>query len=153
MLKVGDRAPAIDLPASDGTTFHLADRLREGRWVVLYFFPAAFTPGCTAESKRFRDNAPELRELGADVVGISTDDHKTQCRFAESMAVTFPILADEGAVASRAYGVLWPLLERPRRATFVISPSGTIEAVFWHEIQVSKHLDDVFAFLRKRIAA
>jgi thioredoxin-dependent peroxiredoxin len=153
MLKVGDRAPAIDLPSSDGSIFHLSERMAAGRWVVLYFFPAAFTPGCTAESKRFRDNAPELRELGADVVGISTDDAKTQCKFAESMQVTFPILADEGARVGRAYGVLWPLFDRARRATFVISPKGVIEAVFWHEIQVNKHLDDVFTFLRKRVAA
>lgn len=153
MLKVGDRAPAIDLPSSDGSTFHLSERNGAGRWVVLYFFPAAFTPGCTAESKRFRDNAPDLSALGADVVGISTDDQKTQCKFAESLSVTFPMLADADAKVSRAYGVLWPLIERPRRATFVISPAGVIEAVFWHEVQVNKHLDDVFTFLRKRIAA
>ncbi len=153
MLKVGDRAPAIDLPSSAGSVFHLSERTAAGRWVVLYFFPAAFTPGCTAESKRFRDNTPELSVLGADVIGISTDDAKTQCRFAESLQVSFPLLADEGGKLSRAYGVLWPLLAKPRRATFVISPRGVIEAVFWHEIQVNKHLDDVFAFLRKRIAA
>lgn len=153
MLKAGDLAPPIVLPASDGTTFNLAERNQAGRWVVLYFFPAAFTPGCTAESKRFRDNAPELAALGADVVGISTDNNKTQCNFAESLSVTFPMLGDDSAKVSKAYGVLWPLFSRARRATFVISPKGVIEAVFWHEVQVNKHLDDVFTFLRKRIAA
>ena len=151
MLKVGDAAPPIDLPSSAGSTFHLAERTAAGRWVVLYFFPAAFTPGCTTESKRFRDNAPELAALGADVVGISTDDHRTQCNFASSMAVSFPMLGDEGGRISRAYGVLWPIVTRARRATFVISPKQVVEAVFWHEIQVNKHLDDVLTFLRKRV--
>ncbi len=149
MLKVGDEAPDIELPGSDGKRFKLSEHLRGGRSVVLYFFPAAFTPGCTAESKRFRDNAPELEALGADVVGISTDDEQKQCAFADSLAVTFPLLSDVGGKVGRAYGVLWPIVGKSRRVTFVISRARRIEAIFWHEFQVNRHLDDVVAFLRR----
>lgn len=148
MLKVGDLAPEIDLPASDGKVYRLADRA--GKYVVVYFFPAAFTPGCTAESKRFRDNAPDLADLGAEVVGISTDSHKTQCDFADSLRVTFPMVGDEGGRVARQWGVSWPIIGKPRRVTFVVGPTQKIEAVFWHEIQVNKHLDDVVQFLKSR---
>ena len=147
MLRVGDPAPEIDLPASDGKAFRLSDR--GGRYTVVYFFPAAFTPGCTKESKQFRDNSSELAQLGADVVGISTDTHARQCEFAESLQVTFPMVGDEGGRITRAYGVAWPIVGKARRVTFVVGPTQKIAAVFWHEVQVSRHLDDVVAFLRK----
>ena len=147
MKKVGDYAPEIGLPASDGKAFHLADR--KGRYTILYFFPAAFTPGCTAESKRFRDNSDELAALGADVVGISTDTLEQQCAFADSLRVKFPMVADPNGKVTRAYGVKWPIFDRARRVTFVIGPTQHIEAVFAHEVQVNRHLDDVVAFLKK----
>lgn len=147
MKNVGDFAPEIGLLASDGKVFNLADR--KGRYTIVYFFPAAFTPGCTAESKRFRDNSSELRELGADVVGISTDTHEKQCAFADSLRVEFPMVGDSDGRITRAYGVQWPIFNRARRVTFVVGPTQHIEAVFWHEVQVNRHLDDVVAFLRK----
>jgi peroxiredoxin Q/BCP len=147
MKKVGDFAPEIGLPASDGKVFSLADR--KGRYTIVYFFPAAFTPGCTAESKRFRDNSSELAALGADVVGISTDSHQQQCAFAESLRVTFPMVGDADGRITRAYGVKWPIFDRARRVTFVVGPTRHIEAVFAHEIQVNRHLDDVVAFFKK----
>jgi len=147
MKKVGDFAPEIGLRGTDGKVFNLADR--KGKYTVVYFFPAAFTPGCTAESKRFRDNSGELAELGAEVVGISTDTHQRQCEFAESLRVTFPMVGDDQGQVARAYGVQWPIFNRARRATFVVGPTQHIEAVFWHEVQVNRHLDDVVAFLKK----
>lgn len=147
MKKVGDLAPEIGLRASDGKVFRLADRA--GRHTVVYFFPAAFTPGCTAESRRFRDNSDELAALGADVVGISTDTHERQCDFAESLRVKFPMVGDPDARVTRAYAVQWPIVSRARRVTFVVGPTQHIEAVFWHEVQVNRHLDDVVAFLKR----
>ena len=146
MKQVGDYAPEIGLPASDGKAFNLADR--KGRYTVVYFFPAAFTPGCTAESKRFRDNSEELSALGADVVGISTDTPAKQCEFAESLRVTFPMVGDYEGKVTRAYGVKWPVVNKARRVTFIVGPTQHIEAVFWHEVQVNRHLDDVVAFLK-----
>ena len=148
MKKVGEFAPEIGLPASDGKIFNLTDR--KGRYTIVYFFPAAFTPGCTAESKRFRDNSAELAELNADVVGISTDTHARQCEFADSLRVKFPMVGDADGRVTRAYGVQWPIFTKARRVTFVVGPTQLIEAVFWHEVQVNKHLDDVVAFLKSK---
>jgi peroxiredoxin len=118
--------------------------------VVLYFFPKAFTPICTIETKRFRDSYADLVGLGAEVVGVSPDRLETQCEFGQRQRVSFPLLADPVRRISFAYGVLWPILPRVRRVTFVISEKGSIELVVWHEFQVSKHLDEVFTYLRKR---
>jgi peroxiredoxin Q/BCP len=163
MRKVGDEAPQFDLPTSTPDTgaperrrFRLADH-RE-RWVVVYFFPKAFTPACAREAVRFRDNGDELTSLGADVVGISTDVIDRQCEFADKLQLTFPLASDVGGHVARAYGVLWPLIGIAQRATFIIGPAGVaerpdkqlIEAVYWHEVQVNKHLDDVVGYLRKQ---
>lgn len=142
MLKPGDTAPEIDALTSDGSRFRLsaqASRL----CTVVYFFPKAFTPGCTKETKRFRDNYAELALAGATIVGISTDDHDIQCSFAESLRAPFPMIGDADRKISTAYGVLWPVIARPKRVTFIINPLRTIEAVFQHEVQIAKHRDDV----------
>jgi peroxiredoxin len=142
LLEPGDVAPEIDAKASDGSRFVLsnqADRL----CTVVYFFPKAFTPGCTQETKRFRDNYAELVLAGAAIVGISTDDHQTQCTFASSLHAPFPMIGDDDGSISGAYGVLWPVIGLARRVTFIVNPLRTIEAVFRHEVQIAKHRDDV----------
>jgi peroxiredoxin Q/BCP len=145
MLKVGDIAPAIDAQTSQGTRFVLAEQ--RGLCTIIYFFPKAFTPGCTAETKRFRDNYIELEIAGANLVGISTDDLETQCAFAGKTRAPFPIIGDEKGEISRAYDVLWPVLGVPQRVTYVVGQSGRIEAVFHHEINVKAHRDDVLRFV------
>jgi len=146
MIGIGERAPEFSARANDGRQLRLAEF--RGRPVVLYFFPKVFTPGCTAETVRFRDNYSDIQSLGAEVIGVSTDGFEEQCRFARVKEVTFPMLSDADRAISRAYGVLWPLIERDKRVTFVIDAEGIVRARFHHEFQVSKHLDDVLAFLR-----
>lgn len=150
MIAVGERAPDFTAMAGDGQLLTLS-KLR-GHWIVLYFFPKAFTPGCTAETKSFRDNYDDLRALGAEVVGVSTDDADTQCRFADTHAVKFPLIGDRDKRISRAYGVLWPIIPIDKRVTVMIDPSGVVRAVFRHEFQVLKHLDDVLNYLKKHAA-
>lgn len=142
MLKPGETAPDFDILTSDGTRFCLGAQANK-LCTVLYFFPKAFTPGCTAETRRFRDNYAELSLVGASIVGISTDDHEVQCKFANSLRAPFPMIGDVDKSISTAYGVLWPIIARPRRVTFVVGPGRKIEAVFEHEVQIAKHLDDV----------
>jgi peroxiredoxin len=144
-LRVGDTAPDIDAKTTRGDRFVLSQS--EHRCSVVYFFPKAFTPGCTRETLLFRDSSAELGLSGAGVVGISTDDHKTQCAFAESVHANFPMIADEDGAVSRAYGVLWPIIARPKRVTFVIDRSLKILAVFRHELQIGKHRDEVLQFV------
>ncbi len=151
MLRVGDTAPPIDAVTSLGTRFVLAEQ--EGLCTVVYFFPKAFTPGCTREAKYFRDNQVELELAGAGVVGISTDDNTTQCRFASAVEARFPLIADADHKISRAYDVLWPLIGIAHRVTYVVSPTRVIEAVFRHELDAEAHRNDVLSFVNKKFRA
>lgn len=121
--------------------------------MVLYFFPKAFTPVCTVETARFRDNFAELSSLGAHVLGVSPDPIETQCEFGRQQRVQFPLLADSERRICSSFGVLWPLLPRVRRVTFVLNEAQRVELVLSHELQVSKHLDGVLNHLRKRRSA
>jgi len=141
LLKVGDIAPEIDATTSAGAKFRLSDQ--NGLCTIVFFFPKAFTPGCTIETRRFRDNYAELALLGAKIVGVSTDDHDTQCLFAKEMRTPFPMIGDGGKGIARAYGVLWPILERAMRVTFVVDSSRRIVAVIHHEIAIVQHRDEV----------
>ncbi len=146
MLKPGEIAPDIDALASDDKRFRLSAQSHR-LCTVIYFFPKAFTPGCTKETRRFRDNYPELELAGASIVGISTDDHELQCSFAESLRAPFPMIGDADRSISSAYGVLWPIIGRPRRVTFIVNPLRVVEAVFQHEVQIAKHGDDVLRWV------
>lgn len=148
MLKPGDTAPEIDALASDGKRFRLSAQASK-LCTVVYFFPKAFTPGCTKETRRFRDNYAELQLAGASIVGISTDDHVLQCSFAESLRAPFPMIGDADRTISTAYAVLWPLIARPKRVTFIINALRTVEAVFQHEVQIAKHGDEVLRWVDK----
>lgn len=152
MLKAGDMAPEIDALTTQGDRFRLSAQANK-LCTILYFFPKAFTPGCTRETRRFRDNWAELTLAGASIVGISTDDHATQCSFAESLRAPFPMIGDADRKIAGAYGVLWPIVERPKRVTFIVNPLRMIEAVFQHEVQIAKHRDDVLLWVDRLFRA
>jgi thioredoxin-dependent peroxiredoxin len=144
MLKPGDTAPEIDAITTRGERFVLSQQ--PGLCTVAYFFPKAFTPGCTKETKSFSHHHNELSLAGASLVGISTDDDRTQCRFAESMGLPFPLIADADKAISRAYDVLWPLVGVAQRVTYVIA-GRLVLAAFRHELAVGKHSEDVVRFV------
>lgn len=146
MLSVGDTAPDFTGTDCHGAPLRLSS-LR-GRRVVLFFFPKAFTVGCTIENRAFRDNHELLKELGAELVGVSVDTQRTQCEFAEAEGIHFSLLGDADRGISRDYGVLWPVLNVDRRVTFIIGADGRIEEVIRHEVRVYRHLDDVLRYLR-----
>ncbi len=148
MLKVGDTAPEIDAMTNRGQRFVLSEQ--RGLCSVVYFFPKAFTPGCTTETGTFRDNYVELEMAGASLVGISTDTHDTQCNFARSLGAPFPLIGDEGGAICRAYDVLWPLFNLPHRVTYVIGVGRRIEAIFRHEVNVKAHRDDVLRYVNRK---
>ncbi|WP_309896195.1 peroxiredoxin [Archangium sp.] len=145
MLDVGDSAPDFTGTDCRGRPFSLS--AMRGQRLVLFFFPKAFTIACTEETRHFRDNHERIRALGAELVGVSVDTVKTQCAFAEKEAIHFPLLGDEERTISKAYDVLWPLLNVDRRVTYIIDPQGRIETVIRHEVRVYKHLDDVLRYL------
>ena len=160
MLKVGDTAPPIDVVGSDGKRFVLY--AQDSLCTVVYFFPKAFTPHCTAETREFRKHYIELEMAGATLVGVSTDDHDTQCKFATSLAAPFPMLPDRDRAICKAYDVLWPLVGLAHRVTYVVGPSRaaggapahwTVEGLFHHELNVRAHRDDVLRFVNDKFRA
>lgn len=151
-MKAGDPAPDFELPDETGTTRSLKELLSSGP-VVLYFYPAAMTPGCTAESCHFRDLAKEFAEVGAQRVGISPDPVAKQQQFSEKHAFDFPLLSDPDGTVARQFGVrrsFGPLVTK--RQTFVIATDGTIIDVIKSELRMSVHADKALDVLRARKA-
>ncbi|MBB5804341.1 peroxiredoxin Q/BCP [Saccharothrix ecbatanensis] len=149
-MKPGDQAPDFDLPDQDGTPRKLSELLTGGP-VVLFFYPAAMTPGCTAESCHFRDLAAEFAEVGAQRVGISRDAVERQKEFADKHDFGYPLLSDgDGAVAG-AFGVKRKLGPLPvKRHTFVIDTDRTVIEVIKSEFAMNAHADKALTALRQR---
>lgn len=124
--RVGDPAPAFRLQDQNGNWRTLEQY--EGQWVVLYFYPKDFTPGCTTQVCAFRDDVTALRAAGAQVLGVSLDDVKSHAEFAAKHKVPFPLLSDSDKQVAKRYGVLSSKLgfEYARRDTFLIDPNGEI---------------------------
>jgi peroxiredoxin Q/BCP len=148
MLEVGTIAPDIDARATDGRRFRLSENA--GRvCTVIFFFPAAFTPGCTRETRRFAESYNELSLIGAAVLGISTDDHDTQCKFAESLDAPFPMIGDTDQKITRAYDVRWPIIGRAQRVTYVLDPTRRVLGAFRFELAINKIRDEVLLLVDK----
>jgi peroxiredoxin Q/BCP len=148
-MDVGDLAPDFELLDEDGTARRLSQLAADGP-VVLFFYPAAMTPGCTAESCHFRDLASEFDALGAQRVGISADDVAKQKRFSEKHAFDYPLLSDpDGAVATQ-FGVRRKvtILTPTKRATFVIGTDLRVLDVIRSEVRMNIHADRALEALR-----
>jgi peroxiredoxin Q/BCP len=130
MPQVGQAAPDFRLQDQNGKWHTPADH--KGHWVVLYFYPKDFTPGCTTEVCSFRDDVAKLRQQGADVLGVSLDDVKSHAEFAAKYHVPFPLLSDADSKTAQAYGVLASKLgfKYARRTTFLIDPQGKVAKVY-----------------------
>jgi peroxiredoxin Q/BCP len=139
-LQVGDRVPEIVARDQDGQKVRLGF---EGV-AVLYFYPEDETPGCVTEACQFRDDLPDYQEMGARVVGVSTDDVTSHRHFAEKHQLTHPLLSDPGGEISRRFGVL-DENGRARRVTFVIT-DGVITRVF-PRVNPNGHSRDVWMAL------
>ena len=149
-MKAGDQAPDFTLPDQDGTSRTLSDLLADGP-VVLFFYPAAMTSGCTAESCHFRDLATEFAEVGAQRVGISPDSVQRQNQFATLNDFDYPLLSDgDGAVAAE-FGVKRRFGPLPvKRHTFVIDTDRTVIEVIKSEFAMNAHADKALTVLRER---
>ncbi|MGH9077000.1 MAG: peroxiredoxin [Acidimicrobiales bacterium] len=145
---MGDRAPDFELPDDRGGTCRLGQMVAAGP-VVVYFYPAAMTPGCTREGCHFRDLAPQYAAVGAQRVGISPDPVPRLRRFSEEQGFDFPLLSDAGGVVARAYGARRRLGPLPtRRVTFVIGGDGVVVEVIRSEFRFAKHGDAALGALR-----
>jgi len=129
-LAPGDKAPAFSLPDADGKKVSLADY--KGRRVVVYFYPAASTPGCTKQACAFRDNLHELNEAGLEVIGISPDKPEKLAKFRDAERLTFPLLSDPDRKVLTAWGaygekqMYGKTVQGVIRSTFVVDEKGKI---------------------------
>lgn len=150
LLAPGDVAPDFRLPDSAGRLIGLSDFA--GRRVVVYFYPAAMTPGCTVEACDFRDRAGQFDAAGVAVVGISRDDPEKLNEFALQESLEFPLLSDADRTVHRRYGVLGSKrvdgqeVEKVRRSTFIIGPDGRLEWVAY-DVQAADHVAAVMTEL------
>lgn len=147
MLQPGSQAPDFTGTNRDGKTITLS--LFRGKKVVLFFFPKAFTSGCTLETRMLRDRYEEFSHLGAEVIGVSTDDLETQCAFATQERVSFPMVADPQKEIGTKYDVIWPILGINQRITYLIDEQGVIRAVFHHEVRIQKHIEEIHNQLQR----
>lgn len=147
-MRTGEKAPEFELPDETGQTRKLTDMLASGP-VVLFFYPAAMTTGCTRESCHFRDMAAEFAEAGATRVGISADRVDRQKEFSDKHGFDFPLLSDPDRKVAEAFGVKRGLGLPNKRTTFVIGTDRTVLEVISSEINMNTHADKALAALRR----
>lgn len=142
-LAVGDEAPGFSLPDADGNTVSLDDY--RGRQVIIYFYPAAGTPGCTKQACDFRDNLAELNDAGVEVIGISPDKPAKLAKFRDAEELTFPLLSDPEKAVLTAWGAFGEKTMYGKtvtgviRSTFLVDAEGKI-AVAQYNVRATGHV-------------
>lgn len=132
-LKVGDKVPEFSAKDQDGNTINLSDY--NGKKLIVFFYPKANTPGCTAEACNLRDNYNELQIQGYELLGVSADSEKKQANFKNKFEFPFPLVADEDHTVINTFGVWGPKKFMGRaydgihRMTFLIDENGTVSNV------------------------
>ena len=138
MLEVGSRAPEFVLPNDEGSETSLTDLLKDGP-LILYFYPADFTPGCTKEACSIRDMHNDIQSVGLQVAGISPQDEDSHRRFREEHDLPFILLSDTEKVAIKMYDVDGPFGVGVRRATFLINPDRVIQDAVMADVRIGRH--------------
>lgn len=148
-LEPGDQAPDFTLSDADGESVTLSKVLADtGKSVVLYFYPAAMTPGCTAEACDFRDNVAEFADAGFTVLGVSPDEPEKLARFREKESLTFTLLGDPGKDTLSAYGAFGEKKNYGRvvqgviRSTFIVGTDGKVQKAFYN-VKATGHVDRI----------
>ena len=145
---VGEPAPDFELADQYGATHSLEDF--RGKWLVVFFYPKADTPGCTTEACNFRDNIYAIRGAGAEVVGISVDSVEDQKKFSDKYKLPFTILSDTGGETCDDYGVLrsFGSMEVANRESFIVNPEGLV-VKHYEKVSPDTHTQDVIADLER----
>ncbi|RPG31002.1 MAG: thioredoxin-dependent thiol peroxidase [Muricauda sp. TMED12] len=148
MLKVGDKVPDFSAKDQDGNTINLNDY--KGKKLVVFFYPKANTPGCTAEACNLRDNYKELQDQGFELLGVSADSEKKQANFKDKYEFPFPLLADEDHTVIHTFGVWGPKkfmgkeYDGIHRTTFIINGDGVVENVI-EKVKTTDHAAQILA--------
>jgi peroxiredoxin Q/BCP len=151
-MEAGEPVPDFELPDQDGKPVRLSDLTVHGP-VVLFFYPAAMTPGCTKEACHFRDLAAQFAAAGAQRVGISADPPARQREFADKHGFDYPLLSDVDGAVARQFGVrrggVGQRLGLPtKRQTFVVGADRRLVAAIASELNMDRHADEALAALR-----
>jgi len=146
MLDIGSRAPEFLLPNDEGGETSLSDLLTNGP-LILYFYPADFTPGCTKEACSIRDIHNDIQSVGLQVAGISPQDEESHQRFRQKHELPFVLLSDPGKVAIKMYDVDGPFGVGVRRATFLINQDRKIQDAVMADVLIGRHQE----FIEKAI--
>lgn len=139
MLAIGARAPEFTLPDADGLSVSLKSLLARGP-LILYFYPADFTAGCTREACQIRDLQPQIQAAGLQVAGVSPQSPESHRAFREKYHLPFVLLSDVDRCVVRMYGVRGPFGLGVRRATFLIDPAGQIRDVVASDLRIGVHV-------------
>ncbi|MGB5319068.1 thioredoxin-dependent thiol peroxidase [Eudoraea sp.] len=148
-LKEGDKVSDFSVPDQDGNMVNLSDY--SGKKLIVFFYPSANTPGCTAEACNLRDNYAELKAAGYELLGVSEDNQKKQANFRNKFDFPFPLLADEDHLVIDAFGVWGPKkfmgkeYDGLHRTTFVIDENGTVERVI-SKVKTKDHAAQLLSF-------
>ncbi|MBV6622311.1 MAG: redoxin domain-containing protein [Rivularia sp. (in: Bacteria)] len=141
---VNEPAPEFTLPTNTGDgEISLSDY--RGKWVVLYFYPKDFTPGCTIEARRFQEDLPKYLEKNTEIIGVSADDIDSHAEFCDSEGLKFPLLADTTGAVSKAYGSWMSFISV--RHSFIIDPDGILRETFV-KVNPIVHSQEVMARLK-----
>ena len=154
-MKRGDKVAEFELPDQTGTLRSLTSLLANGP-IVLFFYPAANTYGCTKEACHFRDLAKEFAAVGASRVGISTDAVDKQAKFSQDHGFDYPVLSDADGTVATSFGVKRGLLGKVapvKRTTFVIDTDRKVLEVISSEVNMNTHADKALEVLRARQSA
>jgi len=147
MLATGGRAPEFTLPDQDGQSVSLSTLLRYGA-LILYFYPADFTPGCTREACSIRDLHAEIQEAGLSVAGVSPQGPESHRAFREQHKLPFVLLSDVDKCVIRMYDVRGPLGFGVRRATYLVDQARYIRSAVLADFRISQHED----FIHRAVA-
>ena len=147
MLAIGARAPEFTLPNQDGASVSLTTLMRHGP-LILYFYPADFTPGCTRQACALRDLHADILQAGLDIAGVSPQDPASHRAFREKYQVPFTLLSDVDKLVIGMYEVRGPLGFGVRRATYLIDQARYIRAAVRADFRIAEHED----FVRKAVA-
>lgn len=147
-IKVGDKAPDFSLPSGSGQTVSLKDFLGK-KSVVLFFYPKDETSVCTKEACAFRDQFEVFKDLGAEVIGVSSDSVQSHKSFADNHKLPYTLLSDDGGKLRKVYGVPTTMGIIPGRVTYVIDKDGVVKHVFNSQMEGEKHVTEAVATLQK----
>ncbi len=146
--KIGDKAPDFTLPSQTGENITLSHFFGK-KHIVLYFYPKDETRGCTTQACSFRDNYEIFKDLGAEVIGVSSDNIESHQAFANKHHLPFVLLSDKDQKVRKLYGVSSTLGLIPGRVTYIIDKEGIIRYIFSSQFRPRKHINEAIDLLNK----